>query len=58
MVNGENGTMDIQTAKCKSEINITVEVTSETIDGQTLQHALYKPAPAWLRPCANILMQN
>lgn len=42
MVNGENGTMDTQTAKCKSEINITVEVTSETIDGQTLQRALYK----------------
>lgn len=34
--------MDTQTTKYKSEINISVEVTSETFDGQTLQRALYK----------------
>jgi Cu+-exporting ATPase len=38
----ENGTMDDETEKYKAEINITVEVTSETVDRQSLQRALYK----------------
>jgi uncharacterized protein YutE (UPF0331/DUF86 family) len=34
--------MDSKIEKYKSQINITVEVASETIDRQTLQGALYK----------------
>ncbi len=34
--------MENKIAEYKSEINISVEVESETIDRQTLQRALYK----------------
>jgi predicted pyridoxine 5'-phosphate oxidase superfamily flavin-nucleotide-binding protein len=34
--------MDDEIEKYKAEINITVEVTSETVDRQSLQRALYK----------------
>ncbi len=34
--------MENQTTKYRSEINIGVEIASETFDRQTLQRALYK----------------
>ncbi len=34
--------MSDEPAKYRSEINISVEISSEAIDRQSLQHALYK----------------
>ena len=34
--------MSDEIEQCKSEINITIEVTSETVDWQKLQRAVYK----------------